>query len=237
MHNRFITSAVLLAAGLGTRMQPLTADRPKPLIEVAGKALIDHMIAALEAEGVSQFAINAHYFPEQIEAHISGLVTEKPYIQFALSKEPKRLLDTGGGAKKAMRLISGDPVLVANTDAFWPTGIDTPLQRLAAQYSESPGLTLLCVLPMHATGFRRSHDFCLAPDKTITLDRGAPIIYTGVMLVPRQMLSDYPAEIFSTNDLMTIAREEGTLRGVLLNAPWHHVGDPDGLKEAEAALS
>lgn len=234
MTDRFPTSAVLLAAGLGTRMLPLTADRPKPLIAVNGKTLLDHVLEDLSAEGINQFAINAHYLAGQIEAHVSNLVCEKPDAQFALSKEPKTLLDTGGGAKKAARLISGDPVLIANTDAFWPTGSDTPIKRLAEQYQAQVGLTLLCVLPSRATGFRRSHDFCLAPDKKITLDRGAPVIYTGVMLAPRQMLMDYPTDIFSTNDLMTKAREEGTLHGVLLNAPWHHVGDPEGLREAEA---
>lgn len=232
MTNRFITSAILLAAGLGTRMQPITATRPKPLIEVNGKALIDHVIDNLSAEGINQFAVNTHYMQTHIEAHLTKLAHEWPDKQFALSPEPKTLLGTGGGAKKAMKLIGGDPLLITNTDAFWPLGADTPIARLAAQYQVHQGITLLCAPPMRATDFRRSHDFCLAPDKKITSDRGAPVIYTGVALMPRHLLEQYPAQIFSTHDLMMAAKEQGNLHGVLLNAVWHHVGDPAAIAEA-----
>ena len=237
MDKRFTPDIILLAAGFGKRMMPLTSTTPKPLVKVGGEALLDRVIANCMAEGCTNFAINAHYLFDQMVAHISDLQTRFPNAQLHLSEERETLLDTGGGAKKALGLVKSDPILVMNTDAFWPAGSDTPIARMQAEYANGAEIVLLCAHPARAAGFRRSHDFCLAPDKKITNDRGAPVIYTGAALISRAVFDNVPEGPFSLLDLLYAAEERGTLHGVLLNAPWLHVGDPEALAEAEAILA
>lgn len=232
-----IPDVIVLAAGLGRRMLPLTEQVPKPLIKVAGRALIDRAVDCCAVEGCTRFAINIHYLMPQMRTHIGELAKRYPQAEFAISEESKQLLDSGGGAKKALALTGTDPVLVVNSDAFWVPGQDQSLARLQAQMTDDVDMVLLCVLPSQAKGFRRSHDFCLAPDRHITNDRGAPVIYTGVALVRRAMFADRPEGPFSMLELMDSAREAEKLRGVLLDATWLHVGDPEAIVEAEAALA
>jgi len=229
MQTRFPPAAILLAAGLGTRLRPLTETRPLPLIE--------RVVAPLAAEGVSRFAVNAHYRAEQMTAAVSALPVRFPGCRFALSHEDEMPLGTGGGARKALDLVEGDPVLVSNTDSFWRREDDAPLERMARRLDQTPdAIVLLCAHPARAHGFGRSHDFCLDPRGTITLDAGLPVIYAGLALLGRRWLADGPEDPFSMLQLFERAEEEGRLRGVLLNAPWFHVGDPEGLAEAEHAL-
>jgi N-acetyl-alpha-D-muramate 1-phosphate uridylyltransferase len=228
---------MLLAAGLGTRMRPLTDTLPKPLIPVAGQPLIDRVVQNAIAEGIKRFTINVHYLPDLLASHIDVLSKAHPQAAFFASDERQELLDTGGGIKKALGTLQTDPVLVMNTDAFWPMGSDAPLARMVAAYIENKAdIVLLCAQPFRASGFRRSHDFCLSPKGEITNDYGAPVIYAGVALIARALIASVEQERFSLTRLFDAAQQKGALFGTMLNAPWFHVGDPQGLSEAEKAL-
>ena len=221
---------MLLAAGLGRRMQPLTAQRPKPLIEVAGVALINRVIANARAEGATRFAVNAHHLADQMVAHFAG------HADFSVIVEPG-LLGTGGGVRNVLPHLASDPILVMNTDAFWPAGTDRPLTRLLKRHRAlAADISLLCVHPIRATGFGRSHDFCLDPAGRVTYDFGLPVIYAGVAVVERRVFDGTPEGAFSFYRLIEKALAEGRLAGAPLDAPWFHVGDPEGLAAAEAAL-
>lgn len=228
---------MLLAAGLGTRLRPLTETVPKPLVTVGGTALIDRVIANARAEGFSRFVVNAHYLADLLAAHVEALATSRPECRFRLSRE-QALLDTGGGVRRALPLLDTDPVLVSNTDAFWPADIDRPLARLLEAFDPARAdIAVLCADPNRASGFRRSHDFCRAPDGRITRDRGRPVIYAGVMLIARRALEAMSEGAFSLLVPMQKALAEGRMVGAVLDAPWLHVGDPEALAEAEAALA
>jgi MurNAc alpha-1-phosphate uridylyltransferase len=220
---------MLLAAGLGTRLRPITETLPKPLVPVAGVPLIERVMGNARAEGAKRFVANAHYLPEQLLAHFAG--------GLKISREDT-LLGTGGGIKFALPMLHADPFFVMNTDAFWPAGSDTPLKRMIEKFGTGDAeMVLLCVHPSRATGFTRSHDFCLDPFGRVTRDYGAPVIYGGVALVAKSVFADTPDGAFSFYRCIEIALERETLLGVALNAPWHHVGDAAGLAAAEAALS
>jgi len=220
---------MLLAAGLGTRLRPLTETLPKPLVPVAGVPLIERIMANARDEGAKRFIANAHYKAEQILAHFAG--------GLKLSRE-ETLLGTGGGVKYALPMLHTDPFFVMNTDAFWPSGSDRPMGRMLDKFAEGDAeIVLLCVHPSRATGFGRSHDFCLDPFGRVTRDYGAPVIYGGVALLGKALFEGTPDGAFSLNDLFEAALERETLMGVALNAPWYHVGDPAALAETERLLA
>ncbi|RUT30317.1 nucleotidyltransferase family protein [Arsenicitalea aurantiaca] len=229
---------MLLAAGLGRRMLPLTAHTPKPLLRVGGMALIDHVIEAARAEGCTRFVVNAHHHAGQVLEHVAGVAAEFPALSFQVSHEFETLLETGGGLKKALPLLEGDPILAMNADAFWPVGADAPIARMLERFAEGRAdIVLLCVHPHRAIGFRRSHDFCLDPRGRVTRDAGAPVVYAGVALIARSALADTPDGPFSLNLVFDRALEAGRLAGVPLMAPWLHVGDPEAMLEAGRALA
>lgn len=219
---------MLLAAGLGTRLKPLTDSLPKPLVPVSGRPLIEWVIDNARAEGATRFLANAHYRADQLLAHFGGLLK--------VNRE-KVLLGTGGGVKAALPMLASDPFFVMNTDAFWLPGADNPLTRMREAHGGEGVITLLCIQPHRARGFARSHDFCLAPDGKVTRDYGAPVIYGGVALLGRSLFEDTPDGAFSLNLLIDAALEDERLKGVVLDAPWFHVGDAAGLAAAEKALS
>lgn len=219
---------MLLAAGLGTRLRPITDTLPKPLVPVAGKPLIEHIMANARIEGATRFVANAHYRADQLLAHFGGLLK--------VSREDE-LLGTGGGVKRALPMLHSDPILVMNTDAFWPAGADRPLARMLSRHSGPDDIVLLCIQPSRATGFGRSHDFCLDPHGRVTRDYGAPVIYGGVALLSPRLFDDTPDGPFSLTDLFEAALERETLHGVVLDAPWFHVGDPQALAATEAILA
>ncbi|ODT74686.1 MAG: hypothetical protein ABS76_36270 [Pelagibacterium sp. SCN 64-44] len=218
---------MLLAAGLGTRLRPLTDTLPKPLVPIGGTPLIEHVMADARAEGATRFLANAHYRAEQLLAHFGGLLK--------VNREAE-LLGTGGGVKAALPMLHSDPFFVMNTDAFWPPGADRPLSRMLARYEGARDIVLLCIQPHRATGFSRSHDFCLDPHGRVTRDYGAPVIYGGVALLGRALFADAPDGPFSLYDLIEAALEEERLFGAVLDAPWFHVGTPADLAAAAAAL-
>jgi len=225
---------MILAAGLGTRMRPLTDDTPKPLLKLGGKPLLDRVATLAHAEGATRFVINAHHHAGQMKPHVLALDASLGGTRFELSVE-QTLLDTGGGLKAALPLLEGDPILVMNADSLWLAG-DRPLTRMVEAYDGH--IVLLCVHPFRATGFRRrSHDFCLAPNGEVTNDSGAPVIYAGSALIPRALIENAPDGAFSLFDLFEAALQRGELRGVALGSDWVHVGDPDALAAAEARLA
>jgi MurNAc alpha-1-phosphate uridylyltransferase len=220
---------MLLAAGLGTRLRPLTENLPKPLVPVGGVPLIERVMATARVEGAKRFVANAHYRADQLLAHFGGLLK--------VSREDE-LLGTGGGVRAALPMLHSDPFFVMNTDAFWLPGADTPLARMLDRHEAGQAeIVLLCVHPSRATGFGRSHDFCLDPFGRITPDYGAPVIYAGVALLGKTAFADAPDGPFSLTRLFDRAMERETLHGVALNAPWFHVGDPAGLAAAERELA
>lgn len=221
---------MLLAAGLGQRLRPLTDTTPKPLVRVAGTALIDRVIANARAEGAERFVVNAHHLAGRIVAHFAGRndVT-------VLTEEI--LLDTGGGVRNALPYLSGDPVLVMNTDAFWRPDVDHPLARMRARHrATGAALTLLCVHPLRATGFARSHDFCLDPLGRVTLDSGLPVIYAGSALIDRALFDGMPDGRFSLYKVFEKALAAEAVAGAILDASWFHVGDAQGLAAVEETL-
>jgi MurNAc alpha-1-phosphate uridylyltransferase len=225
--NQRFPDVMLLAAGLGTRLRPLTDTVPKPLVPVAGVPLIERIMDAAKVEGAKRFTANAHYRADQILAHFGGLLK--------VSRE-EELLGTGGGVKRALPMLHSDPFFVMNTDAFWPVESDAPLGRMIERFRDDAELVLLCVHPRDATGFGRSHDFCLSPQGLVTRDYGAPVIYGGVALLGKQLFDDTPDGAWSLNDLFERCIEREKIFGVALDAPWFHVGDPDALAEAERRL-
>lgn len=225
---------MILAAGLGTRMRPLTDGTPKPLLKVGGKPLLDRVARLAHAEGATRFVVNAHHHIDQMKPHVLALDASLAGTAFALSEEAE-LLNTGGGVKAALPLLETDPVFVMNADSLWLSG-DNPLERMRKAYDGR--IVLLCAHPARASGFtRRSHDFCLAPDGTITPDRGAPVIYAGTALVPRALIEAAPDGPFSLYSLFEAALEREELRGVALGAPWLHIGDPETLAAADKRLA
>lgn len=226
--NQRFPDVMLLAAGLGTRLRPLTETLPKPLVPVAGVPLIERIMDAAKAEGAKRFTANAHYRADQILAYFGGLLK--------VSRE-EQLLGTGGGVKRALPMLHSDPFLVMNTDAFWPAGSDAPLGRMIERFHDEAEMVLLCVHPRDATGFGRSHDFCLSPQGFVTRDYGAPVIYGGVALIGKKLFEGTPDSAWSLNDLFEQCIDRETIAGVALDAPWFHVGDPQGLAEAERRLT
>lgn len=229
-----LPDVMLLAAGLGTRMRPLTFEKPKALIEVAGKPLIDHAIDAALAEGCTRFVVNAHHKAEMIDAHFNRLSGALPDLSFAVSYEKERLLDTGGGLRKALGLLETDPVLALNTDTFWLAGSDTPIARMQECYGAGGAdIVLLCVAPDRASGFRKGADYLLDADGRISRTQGRPMVYAGAALISRALAASGPDLPFSLYRHFETAREAGRLRGVEIAAPWFHVGDSQALERTE----
>jgi MurNAc alpha-1-phosphate uridylyltransferase len=230
-------TAMVLAAGLGTRMRPLTDDRPKALVEVAGRALIDHVLDRLAAAGVEMAVVNVHYFADRLEAHLAAR-TGGPRI--VVSDERAALLETGGGLKKARPLLGDDPVVVANIDSVWTEDGQPGLGALAAAWDPERMEALLLLARLdQALGFDGSGDFFLAADGKLSF-RGdapaAPFAYMGVHITKPGIVDDGPDGAFSLADTWRRLAREGRLYGVVLDGFWMHVGDPQSRDAAEARL-
>lgn len=219
-------AAMLFAAGFGTRMRPLTDTRPKPLVEVAGRALLDHAIALADAAGAPRIVVNAHYRADQIVAHLAG----RPDI--AVSVEAPEILDTGAGLRHAAPLLAAETVWTLNTDAVW-TG-PNPLTTLAAAWDPARMDALLLLLPRdRARGRAGPGDFVSAGGR---LSRGDGSIYTGAQIIRMAAVEGKPGA-FSLNRVWDGAIARGRLHGVLHPGGWCDVGHPAGIAEAEAMLS
>lgn len=229
-------TAMVLAAGLGTRMRPLTNDRPKALVEVGGKPLIDHVLARLADAGVETAVVNVHWFAERLEDHLKSIT--RPDI--VISDERGQLMETGGGLKRARKLLGDDPVYVANIDSVWIDHGDALGDLARAWNADQMDTILLLAKREQSIGFEGAGDFFLADDGRLTF-RGdaasAPYAYMGVHITRPQVVDDQPRGPFSLTRVWKPMAEAGRLFGVVLDGFWMHVGDPASRAEAEAKLT
>jgi MurNAc alpha-1-phosphate uridylyltransferase len=231
------STAMVLAAGLGTRMRPLTDDRPKALVEVAGKPLIDHMLDRLADAGARRAVVNVHYFADQLEDHLK----HRTHPRTVISDERARLLETGGGLKKARPLLGEAPIWAANIDSVWTEGSTPALAALAAAWDPRRMDACLLLAPLERTlGFDGRGDFFLGEDGRLS-HRGdrprAPYAYIGVQIIRPGAVDDGPEGPFSLFGVWMRMMAEGRLYGVVMDGFWMHVGDPDALKAAEAKMA
>ena len=229
-------TAMVMAAGLGKRMRPLTSTRPKPMVKVAGKPLIDHALDSLAAAGIAKAVINVHYLPASLEAHVLARAVPKCII----SDERDRLLETGGGMVKARHLLP-DPFFCLNSDNLWLEGPVDCFRQLSDLWNPEAMDALLLMVPhAGARNYRGDGDFHLDPLGRVSRRqsrRVAPFIYTGIQIVSHRLLRDAPEGPFSTNLLWTRAIEEGRLYGTTFTGLWYEVGDPGAVVATEAALT
>jgi N-acetyl-alpha-D-muramate 1-phosphate uridylyltransferase len=230
-----IESAMILAAGLGKRMLPLTANKPKPLIEVAGKRLIDYAADALGEASVSNIVVNAHYFADQIESWAKT----KPEV--TISDERDALLETGGGIAKALPLLDRKPFFVMNGDGFWMEQGTPALQRLAEAWRDDDMDSLLLVTPLQrTTGFEGRGDFTIDAEGRLTrLTAPSPeaVVYIGAYVVHPRLFAEAPRGAFSMNLLWSRAVEHGRLYGLIHAGHWFHVGTPEAVSLAEKGMA
>jgi MurNAc alpha-1-phosphate uridylyltransferase len=230
-------TAMVMAAGLGKRMRPLTATRPKPLVEVAGKALIDHALDRLRAAGVGKIVVNVHYLADALEAHLKAKAGD---FDVSISDERKLLLETGGGLVQADKLIGADPFLVVNSDNYWVDGPADTLRLLASLWRAEDMDALLLVVPQARAGNHRGHgDFHMKADGRLSRrqkGKVAPFVFTGIQMVSKRLLKDAPEGPFSTNILWDRAIAEGRCFGAVHQGLWFDVGNPAAIKATERAL-
>ena len=228
---------MVLAAGIGKRMRPLTATVPKPLIEVAGRALIDHALDRLAEAGVDEAVVNVHYLADLVEAHVRR--RKRPAV--TVSDERKGLLDTGGGIAKALPLLGPDAFYLLNSDSFWIEGARPNLDWLAAAWDDTAMDGLLLVAPtVRAVGYAGRGDFRLDPAGRLTrrAEREvAPFAYAGAAILHPRLFADCPTGAFSLNRLFDAAIEAGRLHGVRMDGLWLHVGTPDAIGWAEMTIA
>lgn len=233
-----LTTAMLMAAGLGKRMRPLTATRPKPLVKVAGKALIDHALDRLEAGGIERVVVNVHYFADHVESHLKA---RKSPMDILISDERARLLETGGGLMKAAPLLGDKPFLCANSDNLWIDGPRDSIAMLADLWDDSRMDALLLVVP-HARANCHSGpgDFHMDPNGRLSRRKPghvAPFVFTGVQIMSPRLLRDPPGDVFSTNVFWNRAIEAGRLYGVSHQGLWFDVGTPQAIPVVETILA
>ena len=231
-------TAMLMAAGLGKRMRPLTATTPKPMVRVAGKPLIDRALDRLEDAGVEKAVVNVHYLAESIEAHLGQ--RQRPAVTF--SDEREALLETGGGMVKANDAgLLPDPFFACNADSIWLDGPRNAFADLSSAWNpEKMDALLLVVTHARAKNFDGTGDFYMDGAGRLTRKlpgRIAPFIYTGIQLVSHRLLREAPEGKFSTNILWDRAIEEGRLFGVAFTGMWYEVGTPQHIRPTEEALT
>jgi MurNAc alpha-1-phosphate uridylyltransferase len=233
-----VDQAMVMAAGVGMRMRPLTDDRPKALVEVGGRTLIDHMLDRLADDGVTRAVVNVHYLADLLEAHLR----KRAHPAITISDEREALLETGGGLVKARPLLGNTPIFVANSDSVWleERGTTPALAAMRAAWDGDRMDALLLVVPLaRSLGFSGAGDFHLLPDgrlKPRGQDPRADYAYMGVQIFKPQLLDGRPEAPFSTYRIWEECLARGRLYGVALHGDWMHVGDPAARDEAEAKL-
>ena len=231
-----IKSAMLLAAGLGTRMRPLTHHHPKPLLKVMGKTLLDYNLERLFEAGVEDITINVHYLPDAIIAHCADVSGARIHI----SDERAGLLDSGGGILKALPTLGPSPFFTLNADTIWLDGPNSNLLRMAWMFDPEVMDILLMVAPSVSTiGWGNRGDFSLDPYGRLSRPKKgevAPFAYTGAAILKPEQFAGRP-EKFSLNRLFDEAEAKGRLFGMRLDGAFMHVGMPEALQEAETALA
>ncbi|MGA7457455.1 MAG: nucleotidyltransferase family protein [Methyloceanibacter sp.] len=229
-------TAMVLAAGFGERMRPLTLRMPKPLVPLAGRTLLDHVLDRLAAAGVTTAIVNVHYLPEQLEAHLAARNGRPP--ETFVSDERGVLLDTGGGAKKALPLLGRGPFFIHNADSVWSEGATPALTRMLRKWNPAAMDCLLLLAPTATSiGYAAKGDFSMDAEgrlKRRGKNEVVPFAFAGVSLCDERLFKDAPEGRFSLNLLWDRALAEGKLYGVRLDGRWMHVGTPDALAEAES---
>ena len=231
-------TAMVLAAGLGKRMRPLTATRPKPLVEIAGRALLDHALDRLRAAGVEHAVVNVHYLADSIEAHLGKT---HQGMRVSLSDERAQLLETGGGLVHALPMIDSDPFLVVNSDNLWVDGPTDSLRMLASHWDDARMDALLLLVPLaRASCHHGRGDFHM--DRVGRLSRRrtgrvAPFVYTGVQIVSKRLVVDAPSGPFSFNLFWDRAIAAGRCFGASHQGLWFDVGTPPAVSAAELVLA
>ena len=232
--------AMILAAGLGTRMAPLTLETPKPLIKLAGKPLIDHAIDRLVAGGINFIVVNVHYKADQLIDHLKQRRANQREVEIVISDETGELLDTGAGVAKALPLFKNEPFFTYNSDSLWVEGMGTSLERMQARWNPETMDALMLLAPCATSiGYDGRGDFEMdswgqlkrRPEMNI-----APFVWTGVQILQASLFNEAPQGRFSINRQWDRSLSEGRLWGVRLDGAWIHVGTPQGLEEAEEFL-
>jgi N-acetyl-alpha-D-muramate 1-phosphate uridylyltransferase len=230
------TTAMVFAAGLGARMQPITRTLPKPLVKVGGATLIDHCLDRFAENGVARAIVNVHWLAEQIEAHLAN--RSKPEI--IISDERALLLDQGGGIKRVLPLLGEAPFLLCNTDAFWIEGPRSNLRRLADLFDpERMDAALLVASAAGAVGVDWPGDFTMSPGGRLQARdprHVAPFVYTGVGIIKPQLFANQPEDVFRLAPFFFEAARKGRLFGLRLDGLWLHIGRPEAIGEAESAI-
>ena len=234
-----IEDAMVLAAGLGTRLRPITDTMPKPLVPIAGKPMIDYGLDALAEAGIKRAVVNVHHFADQMTAHLA----DRTVPEIVLSDETDQLMNSGGGLAKGLKLLGREPVLVMNADLFWigeKPGHKTNLQRLAEGFDPAAmDMLMLCVKLEDTTGHNGKKDFSLDADGRLTRYRegsGTPVVYAGALALMPGLLDDAPDDAFNLNIYFDRAIETGRLHGIMLEGHWITVGTPEAISAAEAVI-
>lgn len=235
-----IRQAMVLAAGLGTRMRPITDTIPKPLVTIAGKPMIDYVLDLLVAAGVETVAINVHHHADQMVSHLSG----RRDVTILISDERGALMNSGGGLAKGLKLLSPGPTLVMNADLFWvgeKPNMPSNLERLMGSFDPlRMDMALLCADMDRVTGHNGKKDFNLSPDGLLTryLDSDPhPVVYAGAIAMDTALLDDAPSDAFNLNIYFDQAIAKNRLFGVSLSGQWITVGTPDAIEEAERTIA
>ncbi|HEX8534446.1 MAG TPA: nucleotidyltransferase family protein [Allosphingosinicella sp.] len=231
--------AMVMAAGLGKRMRPLTATRPKPLVEVAGKALLDHTFDHLRAAGVRKAVVNVHYLADSLEAHLANRVSG---IETAVSDERDQLLETGGGLVRALPLIDADPFLAVNSDNFWVDGPVDSLRLLASNWDDEKMDALLLLVPLaRAYCHNGQGDFHMSPKGVLRRKKPgtvAPFVYIGIQMLSKRLFEgELPEGAFSTNVLWDRAIAAKRCYGTVHQGLWFDVGTPAAVRKTEEMLA
>jgi MurNAc alpha-1-phosphate uridylyltransferase len=228
--------AMILAAGLGLRMRPLTERLPKPLVPVAGRPLLDHVLDKLADAGVNEAIVNVHYLPDQIIEHVKG--RKRPRV--IISDERDQVLGTGGGVVKALPLLGDAPFFHLNADTLWIDGVRPNLARLAEAFDPARMDILLLMAPTAgSTGYEGNGDYAMLPDGALRKRKEhqvVPFVYAGVAIMSPAIFAGAPSGEFSLTKMFDAANEQERLFGLRLDGSWMHVGTPDAVGAAEEAF-
>jgi MurNAc alpha-1-phosphate uridylyltransferase len=230
------TRAMVLAAGLGVRMRPLTDRMPKPLVQVAGRALLDHVLDKLDDAGVSEAVVNVHYLPDQIIDHVA----ERTRPRVIISDERDAVLGTGGGVVKALPLLGDAAFFHVNSDTMWIDGVRPNLIRLAETFDPARMDILLLMAPTASSiGYSGCGDYAMTADGALRKRREhqvVPFVYAGAAILSPSLFKDAPAGEFSLTRMFDRANEQERLFGLRLDGVWMHVGTPEAVRAAEHAF-
>jgi MurNAc alpha-1-phosphate uridylyltransferase len=226
-------AAMVLAGGYGKRMMPLTKNIPKPMVQLKGRALIDHVLDRIAAAGVKKAVVNVHYCADKLEAHVNR--RDQPEI--VISDERQELLDTGGGVIRALPMLGDEPFLIHNSDSVWIEGVGSNLERMFSAWDpETMDSLMLLASAATSLGYEGSGDFAMDKDGRLSR-RGerqmVPFVFTGVSIAHPRLFEGAPQGVYSLNRLWDAAIDNGRLFGIRLDGLWMHVGTPEALVEAE----